>query len=190
MNTGVYMIKNLTNQNLYVGSTASKYGFRKRWNSHRSLLNNNLHHSPYLQRAWNKYGADAFVFEVIEECETEKCLQLEQHYLDIIDPVYNTAKTAAAPMAGRKHSEATKARISKSQQGKKFSKEHKAKIGNANRKRKGEKHPTAKLTNSDILKIRQLLIRGVVQRVIAEGFNVTPVTISRIKTGYNWSHIS
>lgn len=79
--TGVYQIRNLTNNKLYIGSSEK---FDKRWNLHLSQLRRNIHHSIHLQRAWNKYGANIFIFEIIEECESDKCLDREQHHLDTI----------------------------------------------------------------------------------------------------------
>ncbi len=83
MKTGIYKIRNLKNNKLYIGSAAGK-GFCNRWNLHRKQLENDCHHSVKLQRAWNKYSADAFIFEIIEECEPELCLEREQHYFDTI----------------------------------------------------------------------------------------------------------
>ena len=93
MKTGVYQILNLKNNKFYIGSTGSKAGFIKRWNDHQLLLKKNCHHSVHLQRAWDKYEVDAFVFEVIEyivrlDEMTDKewktlIFQREQYYLDV-----------------------------------------------------------------------------------------------------------
>lgn len=83
MKTGVYQIRNLINDKRYIGSSASK-GFANRWNLHRKQLDEKIHHNRYLQRAWHKYGADAFVFEILEECQPERCIEREQHYLDVL----------------------------------------------------------------------------------------------------------
>ena len=53
----------------------------------------------------------------------------------------------------------------------------------------GSKHGMAKLTEQDIPVIRQRLAAGEPQRVIALDYGVHQVTISRIKTGKDWSHI-
>ena len=55
----VYAIKNIVTGQAYVGSTVS---WRHRRNGHLHLLRKGKHHSVWLQRAWDKYGADAFVF--------------------------------------------------------------------------------------------------------------------------------
>ena len=53
MSVGVYKILNIKNDKFYIGST-STIGFENRWKKHILDLNNNCHHSVYLQRSWNK----------------------------------------------------------------------------------------------------------------------------------------
>lgn len=82
----LYQIKNIKNSKFYVGRT---FNIDKRWNNHRNLLRKNQHHCLHLQRAWNKYGEENFVFNVIEVFNNhskEENLYLvkekEQEYLD------------------------------------------------------------------------------------------------------------
>lgn len=53
----------------------------------------------------------------------------------------------------------------------------------------GEFSHRSKLTNSDVLKIRKMLINGHSQRMVANFFSVTQSTISDIKNGKTWKHI-
>jgi group I intron endonuclease len=76
---GVYKIKNIINNKVYIGSSKN---IENRWKQHIYELNKNNHHSIKLQRAWNKYGKDNFKFEVIEECDIDRLLYLEQYYID------------------------------------------------------------------------------------------------------------
>ena len=87
MKTGVYRIRNIVNEKSYIGS--AQISFRKRRNQHFHLLREGIHHCIYLQRAWNKYGEKNFVFEVLEECEVENCLNREQWWLDNTSSKYN-----------------------------------------------------------------------------------------------------
>lgn len=80
---GVYKIVNNTNGKLYVGSSNN---IRNRWNQHRRDLNDSVHGNPYLQSAWNKYGANNFSFEIIEECAPEVQFEREQFYLNLLNP--------------------------------------------------------------------------------------------------------
>lgn len=92
MNTGVYQILNTLNGNKYIGSAARSFG--DRWNTHKSLLKSNKHHSKPLQRAYNKYGLDFFRFEILAYCPKEYCIKIEQWWLDNIKPEYNACKIA------------------------------------------------------------------------------------------------
>lgn len=76
---GIYQIRNITNGSVYVGSAKN---IVYRWTIHRRQLTDGKHHSRYLQRAWNRYGPQAFVFEVVEECQVDELLVREQFYID------------------------------------------------------------------------------------------------------------
>lgn len=78
--SGVYVIYCTTSFGLYIGSTIS---FKRRKVDHLRDLRNNKHHCAHLQNAWNKYGEDAFVFQVIEVSSKEDRFSSEQKYLDI-----------------------------------------------------------------------------------------------------------
>jgi group I intron endonuclease len=60
---GVYCIRHVATNRVYVGSTNN---LSKRLSRHRRDLTLNRHHNSYLQSEWNRYGADAFIFEVLE----------------------------------------------------------------------------------------------------------------------------
>lgn len=101
MITGVYQIKNVITNDIYVGSCSHKNGFKLRWSNHIRSLKKGTHHSIILQRAWNKYGEQNFKFEILEQCESEKCIELEQYYFDALSPKYNVLKVAGSSL-GRK----------------------------------------------------------------------------------------
>jgi len=89
--SGIYKITNLVNNKFYIGSSSCFY---RRWDRHMYLLKNNKHSSIYLQRAFNKYGAQNFKFEVIKLCGKDELLQCEQWYLDELKPNYNVSDLA------------------------------------------------------------------------------------------------
>lgn len=98
MNSGIYKITNLNNGKFYIGSAVR---INRRWNVHRSQLRSGKHHSIALQRAWNKYGEDAFEFSVVEYVDREHLLTVEQEYIDKLNPCdsivgYNVSKMASA----------------------------------------------------------------------------------------------
>ena len=134
----IYSIVNLNDGHAtaYVGSTTNQ---RRRWNRHRSELGRNVHHCDFLQRSWNRYGEDSFVFCVIEHAENNNLLDREQFWLDryrCSGRIFNTAQDAIAPMLGRNHSEEACAKISAAHIGTKRSKETRRKMSMA---RSGQK---------------------------------------------------
>ncbi len=103
-NSGIYSIKNLINNKLYIGSSVN---ITRRWYDHIHKLKHNKHKSQYLQRSYNKYNKENFKFEVLAYCPPEYCIKLEQWFLDNMKPEYNTCKKAGNTL-GFKHSEVTK----------------------------------------------------------------------------------
>lgn len=103
MTCGIYAITNTVNGKRYVGQAMD---IEKRWSYHRQDLSRGDHHSRYLQRAWNKYGADAFAFSVVLECYKVDLDHCEQTEIDKKSE-YNVSKTAGSPK-GTKHSKETK----------------------------------------------------------------------------------
>lgn len=126
----IYSIRNEINGACYIGSTASKDG-KNRWQRHVSDLNKNIHHSKYLQRAWNKYGSKFFKFIVLEYV-IDDVLNVEQQYLDDRknnyprNLNYNVCWTAGN-CTGRKHTDKTKKKISDSKKGVRYSDDEKKK---------------------------------------------------------------
>lgn len=106
---GIYEIKNLITNDIYIGSSASKQGILRRWLDHKSLLRNNKHHSIILQKAWNKYKEESFLFSIVETCLPIDCVKYEQKYINLLNPKYNICKIAGNRLGckqkGRKLSE-------------------------------------------------------------------------------------
>lgn len=72
----IYRITNKVNGKVYIGQSVN---VKARWHKHIKMLNNGVHgkskscDKDYLQRAWDKYGEDSFVFEIIDEAN-EACV--------------------------------------------------------------------------------------------------------------------
>jgi group I intron endonuclease len=77
---GIYRILNKINGNCYYGSSNN---VEKRWLRHKNELNKGKHINIILQRAWDKYGDDNFIFELVESCDETLLLEVEQKYLDL-----------------------------------------------------------------------------------------------------------
>lgn len=111
---GVYIIKNTINNKVYVGSTFNT--FSSRYITHKSRLKRNIHHSPHLQNAWNKYGEDNFKFIPLEPLEDDVIISKRE---EILIKKYNSildGYNVIALVEGRrikKHSKETRARMNK-----------------------------------------------------------------------------
>lgn len=63
----IYTISNSVNGRKYIGQTFDLGG---RWNRHLLSLRNKNHHNIFLQRAWNKYGEDAFIWDMVYDSDS------------------------------------------------------------------------------------------------------------------------
>lgn len=115
MASGVYAITNTRNDHRYIGSAVN---MGDRWSQHHCLLRKGIHHSSHLARAWAKYGESAFRFTVLEECEPEELVAIEQSWMDTLQPEYNTCPTAGSQL-GYCHTDETRAKLSASHMGQK-----------------------------------------------------------------------
>lgn len=161
-NCGVYHILNTLNNKRYIGSSVR---LSERKNKHFKLLRDNKHHSPYLQNAYNKYGEENFIFEILEYVEVkEQVIGFEQYYIDYFgyETLYNVCPKAGSKLGiklteeqkkkykglnkGIKHpprTEEHKLKISLAHKGKSLSEEHKSKLSLAlkgNTRSLGYKH--------------------------------------------------
>jgi GIY-YIG catalytic domain/NUMOD1 domain len=120
MISGIYTISNVNNNKIYVGY-ANDLMRRKHRHFHR--LRKKVHENTHLQKAYNKYGKDALVFEILEECPVE-LLPSQEHYwatlLNVHDPTYGynikpthpEGKTFITDSTRRKISQSKKIRVS------------------------------------------------------------------------------
>lgn len=105
--TGIYTIENTVNGHVYVGS-AVNFATRRRVHLHH--LRHGKHHSPYLQRAFDKYGEEAFVFTLIEEVPSEQLFERETYWIQTLLPEYNGSAVTATRL-GIPISELTKQKL-------------------------------------------------------------------------------
>jgi group I intron endonuclease len=159
MKSGIYAIKNIINNKVYIGSAIN---IDRRWEQHKKLLKKAKHHSKHLQYAWDKDGEQNFKLEVLEEVVNPLHLvSYEQVYLDYYksyedDHGYNICKVAGSTYGlkhteeakqkirqasiGRivKHSEETKQKLREASTDKKHTEEARQKISEASKKRSEE----------------------------------------------------
>jgi group I intron endonuclease len=94
---GVYFIKNIINDKIYVGSSID---IEERWKVHKRNLNRNNHCNKKLQRAWNKYGDENFKFIIVEESLIENLRLREKYWIDILNSIvkgYNISSETTHP---------------------------------------------------------------------------------------------
>lgn len=120
--SGVYSITNILNNHRYIGSSNN---IKTRLYIHFNKLKYNKHYNNHLQSAYNKYGYNNFVFQILELCDPirDTLFYIEQKYLDL-NPEYNILNIAGS-FKDYKHTIITKNKFSKDRKGVKFTEEHK-----------------------------------------------------------------
>jgi hypothetical protein len=61
--SGVFQVRNTVNSKVLIGSSLNLEGL---WNSQKFKLSIGGHPNKELQKEWNEYGSDKFVFEILE----------------------------------------------------------------------------------------------------------------------------
>jgi group I intron endonuclease len=97
---GVFLIKNTANGKVFLGSSLNLEG---PLNRHKFALTMGQHRNAMLQQEWNEYGADRFVFEILEVVKVkddqnfnlvDELTLIEQIWLEKLQPFgdrgYNT----------------------------------------------------------------------------------------------------
>ncbi len=131
---GVYTIYNKISNKYYVGSSIN---ICDRKSKHFLTLKKNIHSNIRLQNSFNKYGIEAFEFEVLEECDKEFIRDFENFWMNMLNTNnpsfgYNiknaytknfklseeARKKISISSSNRRHSEETRRKISLGNKGK------------------------------------------------------------------------
>lgn len=166
--SGIYQILCVPTGKVYIGSTKN---LAYRWKRHAQLLRLQRHENSYLQHAWNKYGASAFEFTVIELVLSSFRVEREQFWLDKLRPYdrergFNISLKADAPMAGRKHTQESIEKMSHASTGFRHTEETKRMMSERNK---------GKMFGVQTEESRRK------RSVAAKGRKRTPETIERIR---------
>jgi len=166
---GIYKIYNLVDGKVYIGSAVNFY---KRYNRHISCLRLNKHYNSHLQNAWNKYGGDNFIFEIIENIlDKNILLEKETYYIAFYNSSdqrfgYNQREVSDSNK-GLKHTDEAKKKMSEAHKRENlsvetrnryaevarnriFSEERNRKISESNKGKKMTKEAGDKITNSKL----------------------------------------
>lgn len=85
--SGVYKIVSRKNPHkIYIGASVN---IRLRWNLHRSKMTNGFHSNWLIRNHVEKYGINDLKFKIIERCNREDVIYLEQYYITSTNPSLN-----------------------------------------------------------------------------------------------------
>lgn len=136
MKSGLYWIRNLLDGKRYVGSSID---VPRRLRAHRSLLERGVHDNIHLQRAWNRDGVEAFVFECVRQVVKRNLREREQKLLDRVvgkARYYNINPVADVPpdRTGQRMPRRVVRRVTEKIRGKPKSVAHKKALSEARKK--------------------------------------------------------
>lgn len=169
--SGVYIIKSMIDNKIYIGSTKD---FITRYKTHKSKLYRGIHHSVYLQNFYNKYGNEKLTFSIIEFCDKEHLIKREQYWLDKLKPQFNTRK------------------IAENNEGTKRTQEQKDKISKGVLKNllKFDLHPNCKLNKIQVIEIKEMLMYKTKVKQIVQKTGVSRFIIEQIKNKGKYNNIN
>jgi group I intron endonuclease len=172
---GIYTITCKGDNKVYVGQSQR---INIRFNIHKSQLRHNRHRNSYLQRAWNKYGENSFLFEIKEICSIDELNDREKFWVNKLetnneDKGFNLTDGGDG-VRGYKHTKETRAYLSK------YWKD----------KQKGYNNFRAVLTENEVKEIISLLLNHISMYKIAEKYGVSKSTIQMIKEKKTWPHLT
>ncbi len=111
--SGIYMLTNKLTNDIYIGQSND---ISKRFKNYFNLSYIKSKSTFIITRTLIKYGYSNFSVTILEYCDKSDLLIKEQYYFDKLNPEYNILKIAGSSR-DFKHSEETKAKISKSLKG-------------------------------------------------------------------------
>jgi group I intron endonuclease len=195
--SGIYKIENILNGTCYIGQSVD---LNKRKNTHLRDLKKNIHYNEYLQKAFNKYGSENFIFKIILYCEKDQLNYYEQKIVDMCNLKYNIKKECISSNLGIIVTKEAREKMSIARRGKLKSKEHKNKISLSHigmkyseetKKKVSENHANTKGMNNGNFKKKEVIeiIKYVLDagKTIAETERITGYErhlVSKVKNGY------
>lgn len=179
----VYLIHNIVNNKVYVGKAKDP---TKRWQKHlRIAAGKRQKEKFYIHRAIAKYGADNFVFSVLQRFNTEQeCDLAETYWISYFqskdnDYGYNLTQGGEG-VSGRVVSEATRQKQREKATGRKHTEETLKAIS-------GDNNHRAKLTFDEVKEIRHKFnfLRHTLV-MLSKDYGISSRTIARVIYNQDW----
>ncbi len=183
---GIYSIVNKHNNRHYIGST--KQLMERYRDGHLCPLRKGEHHNIHLQRAFYKYGEEAFIFQVLEVCSVDKLIEREQAWFELTGCCDRKIGYNIVPRADRKAcSEETKAKISAKLKGRRIPKETCQKMSESRMGHKVSLETRQRISTSNSGKEYQAKQRKPILQFTADGNFIKeyPSMLSVKKSGYS-----
>lgn len=201
---GIYKIECGEDNGIYIGACTCE--FRYRFQTHKSRLRQHKH-QKLLQNAYDKYGADSFVFSIVQICDkNDDIAKLEVQYINYYKSksnknIYNIHK--GGETVGNKLSEDTRHKMSMSRKGTKLSEHQHAILMEYNKNKKltdeqkkflsqrfvGSKSNFAILDEGKVADIKRRLMNNENVQDIADLYNVNKACVDNIRLNYRWKHV-
>lgn len=97
--SAVYQIKNLITGDRYVGSSKNVY---RRWTEHKRPSVWKHEPNKKLYQDFQKYGVENFMFAILAPVEPENLRQVEQEFIELLQPTYNSNRANGWDVERRK----------------------------------------------------------------------------------------
>ena len=163
---GIYKITNIINNKVYIGQSIN---LQRRKTDHIRDLNKNRNHNNHFQNAWNKYGEENFIFEIIHVVDdSDELNKLETYYIDLYDSTnpdkgYNYTRGGDNPSVSELYRQ-----------------EMKVKLRGIN----------SKLSFEDVRHIKLLMFCLMDRKEISKLFNVSVKSLTQISIGKSFDYVS
>jgi group I intron endonuclease len=224
---GIYGIRNKINNKIYVGQTIVNFGDRR--DSSYSSLRYGKKQNKNFQEEWLQYGEINFEFIILKLVENDDLINIDEYEKEFIkyykdkNLCYNITLGGKGAlglklseeqkkqigernriiMTGRKATQETKNKMSKSHKGFIISQEHKEKLRNANLGKKtseetkeklrishqGSKCHFAKYTEDNVYLAKLMFKQGYSKNEIIEKTGISKDALRFILNGKRWKHI-
>jgi len=195
----IYIIFNLINGKIYVGKSNSKRRWKTHLNTARSGPEVYKKSFSLIHKAIRKYGENNFDFKIIQHVTEKEVKSAERYWIDFYKTNvwkfgnnfgYNLTQGGEG-WEGHHHTDDTKNKLRILKTGLKASLETKVRMSESHKGLiVGSKNPRVKLNEENVKSIKRLIKNGDNNRTIAAQFRVHHATISAIRTGKLWSHIT